>query len=89
MALASEDLDNVLARWNIAKAHQALENIEQALQLFDELKEDLANNPEFLADLIELLRQEGMLSEAKKWARHYLALVPDDMTMQEFYHQEE
>lgn len=89
VALASEDLDNVLARWNIAKAHQALENIEQALQLFDELKEDLANNPEFLADLIELLRQEGMLSEAKKWARHYLALVPDDMTMQEFYHQEE
>ena len=89
VALASEELDNVLARWNIAKAYQALDENEKVLHLFDELKEDLAENPEFLLDLIEVLRQEGALSEAKIWAGHYLNLVPDDMAMQEFYYQED
>lgn len=89
VALASEELDNVLARWNIAKAYQALDENEKVLHLFDELKEDLAENPEFLLDLIEVLRQEGALSEARVWAGHYLNLVPDDMAMQEFYYQED
>ena len=89
VGLASEELDNVLARWNIAKAYQAMEENEKSLHLFDQLKEDLAENPEFLLDLIEVLRQEGALSEAKIWAGHYLNLVPDDMAMQEFYYQED
>ena len=89
VGLASEELDNVLARWNIAKAYQAMEDTEQALVLFDQLKEDLAENPEFLLDLIEVLRQEGALSEARVWAGRYLALVPDDLAMQEFYNQED
>ena len=89
VALASEELENVLARWNIAKAYQAIEDTDRALVLFDQLKEDLAENPEFLLDLIEVLRQEGALSEAKIWAGRYLNLVPDDMTMQEFYYQED
>ena len=89
VALASEELDNVLARWNIAKAYQALDENEKSLHLFDQLKEDLADNPEFLLDLIEVLRQEGALSEARDWAGRYLNLVPDDMAMQEFYYQED
>ena len=89
VGLASEELDNVLARWNIAKAYQAMEDTDQALVLFDQLKEDLAENPEFLLDLIEVLRQEGALSEARVWAGRYLALVPDDLAMQEFYNQED
>ena len=89
VALASEELNNVLARWNIAKAYQAMEENEKALHLFDQLKEDLAENPEFVLDLIEVLRQEGALSEARVWAGRYLALVPDDMAVQEFYYQED
>ena len=89
VGLASEELDNVLARWNIAKAYQAMEDTDQALVLFDQLKEDLAENPEFLLDLIEVLRQEGALSEARVWAGRYLILVPDDLAMQEFYYQED
>ena len=89
VGLASEELDNVLARWNIAKAYQALDENEKALHLFDQLKEDLADNPEFLLDLIEVLRQEGALSEARVWAGRYLILVPDDLAMQEFYNQED
>lgn len=88
VALASDDLDNVLARWNIAKAYQALEEDEKALDLFDELKVELADNPEFLADYVQALRQEGSIFEAREWAHRYLHLVPDDIAMQEFYNQE-
>lgn len=89
VALEEDDLDNVLARWNIAKAYKALEEDEEALKRFDELKSDLAENPEFLADYIQALRQEGALREAHEVAGQYLMLVPDDVAMQEFYHQEE
>lgn len=89
VALATDDLDNLLARWNIAKAYQALEEDEEALAIFDDLKMDLAENPEFLADYINALKQEGAIPEAKEWAKKYLTLVPDDVTMQDFYHQED
>lgn len=85
VALDGEDLDNVLARWNIAKAYQALEQDEQALKIFASLQADLAENPEFLADYIEILRQNGDITEAKEMAHKYLHLVPDDVAMQEFY----
>ncbi len=89
VALFDEDLDNVLARWNVAKAYQALEKDEQALEIFEGLLADLAENPEFLADYIQLLRVYGRLEEAERLAGAYLTLVPDDVEMQEFYGQEE
>lgn len=85
--LYSEELDHVLALWNIAKAYQALEREAEALTLFGQLQQDLAENPEFLADYMELLRQLGQLEEAQKLASHYLQLVPDDLLIQEFYNQ--
>ncbi|MGT2716862.1 tetratricopeptide repeat protein [Streptococcus oricebi] len=80
-----EELDNVLTRWNIARAHQALENLEQALELFRDLARDLKDNPEFLEQFIYLLRELGQVQEAKSYARSYLDLVPDDVSMQDFY----
>ncbi|MBF0786508.1 MULTISPECIES: tetratricopeptide repeat protein [unclassified Streptococcus] len=85
--LYSEELDHVLAIWNIAKAYQALERDTEALALFEQLQQDLAENPEFLADYIELLRQLGRVQEARNLASHYLHLVPDDLLIQEFYNQ--
>lgn len=87
LALASEELDNVVARWNIAKAYQALEEDTKALLLYDELYGELEENPEFLLDYIELLRQLGRLEEAREQASRYLQLVPDDLAMQEFLNQ--
>lgn len=89
LGMDSEELDNVLARWNIAKAHVALEKDEDALHLFEALREDLADNPEFLEDYIGLLRQVGQVELAKELAHRYLHLVPDDVDMQEFYHHTE
>lgn len=87
VALYSEDLEHVLAIWNIAKAYQALEQEEKALHLFEQLLEDLVDNPEFLDDYIAVLRQSGQLEQARRLAGRYLQLVPDDLTMQEFYNQ--
>ncbi|HEM3689459.1 TPA: tetratricopeptide repeat protein [Streptococcus suis] len=88
VALFDEEVENVLARWNIAKAYQALEQEDAAIQLYDELALDLVGNPEFLADYIEVLRQLGRLDEAKEQASRYTQLVPDDLAMQEFLNEE-
>ena len=85
LALEDQDWDNVLTRWNIARSHQALENIEKARELYGELHRDLRDNPEFLEEYIYLLRECGELERAKQEAQHYLSLVPDDSAMQEFY----
>ncbi|HFI0306726.1 TPA: hypothetical protein ACGOVM_001817 [Streptococcus suis] len=84
----TDDLDNVLARWNIAKAYMALEEVEQALAIFDDLIADLADNPEFLADYVEALRLMGRAEDARVQAGRYLSLVPDDLAMQEFLNEE-
>ena len=85
LALADQDWDNVLTRWNIARSYQALEDIEKAQELYGELHRDLRDNPEFLEEYIYLLRECGELERAKQEAQHYLSLVPDDSVMQEFY----
>ncbi|HHT7804043.1 tetratricopeptide repeat protein [Streptococcus suis] len=84
----TDDLDNVLARWNIAKAYMSLEEVEQALAIFDDLVVDLADNPEFLADYVEALRLMGRAEDARVQAGRYLSLVPDDLAMQEFLNEE-
>lgn len=84
----TDDLDNVLARWNIAKAYMVLEEVEQALAIFDDLVADLADNPEFLADYVEALRLMGRAEDARVQAGRYLSLVPDDLAMQEFLNEE-
>ena len=84
----TDDLDNVLARWNIAKAYMAFEEVEQALAIFDDLVADLADNPEFLADYVEALRLMGRAEDARVQAGRYLSLVPDDLAMQEFLNEE-
>ncbi len=88
VALLDEEVDNVLARWNVAKAYQALERDELALELYDELAGDLGDNPEFLADYVEFLRQLGRLDQARRQASRYVQLVPDDLAMQEFLNEE-
>ncbi|HFI0084059.1 TPA: hypothetical protein ACGOR9_001731 [Streptococcus suis] len=84
----TDDLDNVLARWNIAKANMSLEEVEQALAIFDDLVADLADNPEFLADYVEALRLMGRAEDARVQVGRYLSLVPDDLAMQEFLNEE-
>lgn len=80
-----QDIDNVLTKWNIARAYQALEQTTAALERYRLLLLDLKENPEFLEQYIYLLREMGDFEEAKHQAEHYLHLVPDDVEMQELY----
>ena len=54
-----QDIDNVLTKWNIARAYQALEQTTAALERYRLLLSDLKENPEFLEQYIYLLREMG------------------------------
>jgi len=84
VALADYEVDSVLARWNIAKAYQALDDEEEAFQIYQDLATDLSENPEFLHDYAYILREFGYRDQARATAEKYLALVPDDVNMQTF-----
>ena len=84
VALADYEVDSVLARWNIAKAYQALDDEEEAYQIYQDLAKDLSENPEFLHDYAYILREFGYRDKACATAEKYLALVPDDVNMQTF-----
>ncbi|MGG6788697.1 UNVERIFIED_CONTAM: tetratricopeptide repeat protein [Streptococcus canis] len=84
IALNRETIDNVLTKWTIAKAYQALEQEEVALTLYDEISADLAENPEFLQDYAYLLREFGQFHKAAQMVIAYLKQVPDDVNMQDF-----
>ena len=72
------DIDSVLTKWNIAKAYQKLEADTKALEIYDTLIVDLADNPDFLKDYIYILRKFGYDEKVKTFADKYLQLVPDD-----------
>lgn len=89
IAFAKEPIDNVLTKWNIAKAYQGLEADKKALALYNDLAADLGENPEFLHDYAYILREFGQKEHAHQVAKHYLTLVPDDVNMVEFLHEYE
>ena len=85
LEFAEQEVDNALTRWNLARAYQALENLEKAEELYNQLVRELQDNPEFLEQYVYLLRELGRFEEAKRAAVSYLRLVPDDASMQELY----
>ena len=56
----------------------ALEKTEEAVSAYQELYEDLKDNPEFLEAYVYLLREAGDVTRAREVANQYLAIVPDD-----------
>ena len=89
IAFAKEPIDNVLTKWHIAKAYQGLEADKKALALYNDLAADLGENPEFLHDYAYILREFRQKEHAHQVAKHYLTLVPDDVNMVEFLHEDE
>ena len=83
LAFEKDQPDQVLTRWNIAKSYEALENLDKALKFYQDLEDDLKDNPEFLEQYSYLLREVGQLEAAKRQVNRYLSLVPDDFSMQE------
>ena len=83
--LQSEEPENFLTKWMIARSYQEMDDLDTAYEHYQELAGDLKDNPEFLEHYIYLLRELGYFEEAKVNAQAYLKLVPDDVQMQELY----
>ena len=81
--LQSDEPENLLTKWMIARSYQEMDDLDTAYELYQELAGDLKDNPEFLEHYIYLLRELGYFEEAKVNAQTYLKLVPDDVQMQE------
>ena len=83
--LQSDEPENLLTKWMIARSYQEMDDLDTAYELYQELAGDLKDNPEFLEHYIYLLRELGHFEEAKVHAQAYLKLVPDDVQMQELF----
>ena len=81
--LQSDEPENLLTKWMIARSYQEMDDLDTAYEHYKELAGDLKDNPEFLEHYIYLLRELGYFEEAKVNAQSYLKLVPDDVQMQE------
>ncbi len=81
--LQSDEPENLLTKWMIARSYQEMDDLDTSYELYQELAGDLKDNPEFLEHYIYLLRELGYFEEAKVNAQTYLKLVPDDVQMQE------
>lgn len=83
--LQSEEPENLLTKWMIARSYKEMDDLDTAYEHYQELTGDLKDNPEFLEHYIYLLRELGHFEEAKVHAHTYLKLVPDDVQMQELF----
>ena len=83
--LQSEEPENLLTKWMIARSYQEMDDLDSAYEHYQGLAGDLKDNPEFLEHYIYLLRELGYFEEAKVNAQAYLKLVPDDVQMQELF----
>ncbi|HGR6243697.1 TPA: hypothetical protein ACL5P2_002067 [Streptococcus pneumoniae] len=83
--LQSEEPENLLTKWMIARSYQEMDDLDTAYEHYQELTGDLKDNPEFLEHYIYLLRELEHFEEAKVHAHTYLKLVPDDVQMQELF----
>ena len=83
--LQSEEPENLLTKWMIARSYQEMDDLDTAYEHYQELAGDLKDNPEFLEHYIYLLRELGYFEEAKVNAQAYLKLVPDDVQMQDLF----
>lgn len=85
VALQAEEPENLLTQWMIANSYQKLEDLNTSYDLYQEIMPELKDNPEFLEQFIDLLRELGKFEEAKTQMKAYLQLVPDDIQMQDLY----
>lgn len=83
--LQSDEPENFLTKWMIARSYQEMDDLDTAYEHYQELAGDLKDNPEFLEHYIYVLRELGYFEEAKVNAQAYLKLVPDDVQMQELF----
>lgn len=63
--LQSDEPENLLTKWMIARSYQEMDDLATAYELYQELAGDLKDNPEFLEHYIYLLRELGHFRRSK------------------------
>ena len=58
--------------------------MDDSVDYYQSLYNDLKDNPEFLQDYAYILREFGYLDKAQEVGKAYLKLVPDDIEMSEW-----
>ncbi|GKQ42732.1 hypothetical protein RD055328_06550 [Companilactobacillus sp. RD055328] len=71
--------------WNMAKANRELDEIAEARNNILSAYNDLQDNPDFLRDLVLILRDFGDMTTAKDGLNRYLKLNPDDEYMRSIF----
>lgn len=71
--------------WNLAKANRELDKIADARDNILSAYNDLQDNPDFLRDLVLILRDFGDMTTAKDALNRYLKLNPDDEYMRTIF----
>lgn len=64
--------------WELAKAYYELEKYDNALTIYQNIKDDLKTNSKFLKEYGYFLVEEGMVNDAIDIFTSYLQLVDDD-----------
>ena len=83
IALQSQEPENPLTKWMIARSYQEIEDLDKAYELYHNYRLISRRILEFLEQYTYLLRELGYFEEARVQAEAYLKLVPDDVQMQE------
>lgn len=74
-----EDEQNAYVAWNLALAHNALENFDEARGHYEKAAPELMTEPDFLKEYGLFLREEGQISRASEILSLYLEQVPGDI----------
>lgn len=78
LALPLAASDHSMSLWILAQAHRALEQEDEAWELYEQVAPSLMTNPEFLLDYGQMLLAYGYRDQAKTILAAYLKEVPDD-----------
>lgn len=72
------------AHWLFAQSYREEEEYEKAMEHYEQAKEEMGHDPEFLKDYGFMLQEEGRLEEAIHYLEHYLEHEPTDFEVEDW-----
>lgn len=75
--------------YNLAQSYQDVGEFKKAANNYELASHELNDNPEFLKHAALFYRENGHVKEERRYLKHYLVLVPNDMEMASMYEEDE
>lgn len=83
-SLKEQDSIDPLLEWELAQAYTEEEKYEEALQIYENIYEDLTNHSDFLKDYGFFLAEQAMTTKALQVFGEYLTMEPFDEEIKEY-----